>query len=245
MSATIRYVNGDETVKSTVVILKDGRAMEMRRGEITNWSAPGPGSARLFWPSMDVWASQLGEWPSVIGWRSSLSSLPSPLPSPLPLTISPYLARFLGKADQISSREEIQAALQSYVAYHAWSTCIYLKKKDVKMAIQKYCLDDYMVTLTGLHPEGRYTMRQILNGVLGRQTRPEPEVELEVSELETVQPATVQPATVQGQEQEPPSLLYALGQRDMYISQLTAEVIRLRAVIQSAGMTLLHSVATV
>jgi hypothetical protein len=209
MNATIRYVNED--VKSTVVILKDGRAMELRRGETTDWSAPGPGTSRMYWPSMAAWASQLGEWPTVTAWKKSplgvafSASLGLPLEGS-PVTIRPYLANFLGKAALVSSREEIWAALNSYLATR-WGLSVY------RAAAKEYCLDDFLVTLTGLHPDGLYTARQILNAVLARQVltpqvltpqvltpqvavQPEPaaDIELEVADLEETPAVQPEPA---------------------------------------------------
>ena len=247
MSATIRYVNGD--VKSTVVILKDGRAMEVRRGETTDWSAPGPGSARIVWSSMAAWAAQLGPWPSVEAWRSS-RALPAeaarPYPESKPVAISSYLAYFLGRADGVS-REDIRDALNSYVAAR-WGLGVHRTKRDLKPAVKEYRLDDFLVTLTGLHPDGLYTARQILNAVLASQvlTSPEPEakgakgaeVDLEVSECEEAPTGTAQNGTA-------PASAPAADPRDLYISQLQVEVLRLRLLIQSAGLTLLNSVSSV
>ncbi len=140
--------------------------MEVRRGEITDFSAPGPGSARMFWPSMDAWAAQLGLWPSVETWRSSLAA-PLPLTAGKPVTIRPYLAYFLGRADGVS-KEDIRDALNSYIAAK-WGLNVYRMKRDVKPPVKQYQLDDFLVTLSGLHPEGLYTARQILNAVLARQ----------------------------------------------------------------------------
>ena len=165
MSTTIHYETA--AVKSTVAILKDGRAMEVRRGETTDFSAPGPGSARIYWPSMDAWASQMGPWPSVETWRSSLSAPLPPHPDSKPVTIRPYLAYFLGKADGVS-REDICDALNSYIAAK-WGLRVHRTKRDVKPAVKDYQLDDFLVTLSGLHPGGLYTARQILNAVLARQ----------------------------------------------------------------------------
>ena len=266
MNATIRYVNED--VKSTVVILKDGRAMELRRGEITDWSAPGPGTSRMYWPSMAAWASQLGAWPTVTAWKKSPLGVAFSASQALPLegspvTIRPYLARFLGKAALVSSREEIRAALESYLATR-WGLGVYRKARDVRAAAKEYCLDDFLVTLTGLHPDGLYTARQILNGVLtrqvltsqvltsqvlGPQAQLEEGIDLEIAELGEESPAVhaavpdtpaVQPAAAIGYSAE--QWMALLQQRDMYISFLTTEVIRLRAVIDSTGMALLNSI---
>ena len=166
MSTTIHYETA--AVKSTVAILKDGRAMEVRRGETTDFSAPGPGSARIYWPSMDAWASQLGPWHSVETWRSTAPALPlAAHPAGKPVEIRPYLAYFLGKADGVS-REDIRDALNSYIAAK-WGLKVHRTARDVKPAVKDYQLDDFLVTLSGLHPGGLYTARQILNAVLARQ----------------------------------------------------------------------------
>jgi len=277
MSATIRYENGD--VKSTVVILKDGRAMEVRRGEITDWSAPGPGSARLFWPSMDAWAAQLGEWPSVIAWKKSPAGAAFSVSLELPLegsqvAIRPYLARFLGKAELVSSREEIRAALDSYLATR-WGLGVYRKARDVRAPVKEYRLDDFLVTLTGLHPDGLYTARQILNAVLARQVltpqvltpqvltsqvltsqvltpqvltsqaavQPEPvaDIELEVADLEETPVAPAVAPAVPSIAAAAEQWLVWLQQRDVQIGLLTAEILRLRTLIDSTGMALLNS----
>jgi hypothetical protein len=167
MSTTIHYENAAAEIQSTVVILKDGRAMEVRRGETTDFSAPGPGTARIYWPSMDAWASQLGPWPSVETWRSSLAAPLPAHPDGKPLNIRPYLAYFLGRADGVS-REDIRDALNSYIA-SKWGLSVHRTKRDLKPAVKDYQLDDFLVTLSSLHPEGLYTARQILNAVLARQ----------------------------------------------------------------------------
>jgi len=169
MNATIRYENASAAAKiqSTVVILKDGRAMEVRRGETTDFSAPGPGSARLFWPSMAAWVAQLGPWPSVETWRSSLAAPLPPHPDGKPVTIRTHLAYFLGKTNGIT-KEGIRDALNSYIA-SKWGLNVYRTKRDVPPPVKQYRLDDFLVTLSGLHPEGLYTARQILNAVLAQQ----------------------------------------------------------------------------
>ena len=141
--------------------------MEVRRGETTDFSAPGPGSTRIYWPSMDAWAAQLGAWPSVETWRSSLSAPLAAHPDGKPVAIRPYLAYFLGKTDGVC-REDIHDALNSYIAAK-WGLNVYRTKRDMKPAVKEYQLDDFLVTLSGLHPEGLYTARQILNAVLVRQ----------------------------------------------------------------------------
>jgi hypothetical protein len=145
---------------------------------------------------------------------------------------------------------------------------VYRKARDVRAAAKEYCLDDFLVTLTGLHPDGLYTARQILNGVLtsqvltsqvltpqvpGPQAQLEEGIDLEIAELGEESPAVhaavppavpdapaVQPAAVVGYSAE--QWMALLQQRDMYISFLTTEVIRLRAVIDSTGMVLLNSI---
>ena len=273
MNATIRYVNGD--VKSTVAILKDGRAMELRRGEITDWSAPGPGTARIYWPSMAAWASQLGEWPTVSAWKKSPLGVAFAVSLELPLegkqvAIRPYLANFLGKAALVSSREEVRDALNSYLATR-WGLGVYRKARDVRAAAKEYCLDDFLVTLSGLHPDGLYTGRQILNAVLasqvltsqvltsqvltsqvlGPQAQLEEGVDLEIAELGEGSPAVQETPAVQGSPAVQPTAAVGypseqwmawIQQRDMQIGLLTAEVLRLRAVIDSTGMALLNSI---
>jgi hypothetical protein len=83
------------------------------------------------------------------------------------VTIRPHLAYFLGKTDGVS-REDIRDALNSYIA-SKWGLSAHRMKRDVKPAVKEYQLDDFLVTLSGLHPEGLYTARQILNAVLARQ----------------------------------------------------------------------------
>jgi len=143
--------------------------MEVRRGETTDFSAPGPGSTRIYWPSMDAWASQMGPWPSVETWRSAQgAALPTAAhPDGDPVTIRPSLVYFLGKTDGVC-REDIRDALNSYIAAK-WGLNVYRMKRDVKPAVKEYQLDDFLVTLSGLHPRGLYTARQILNAVLARQ----------------------------------------------------------------------------
>ena len=65
MSVKISYKNGDD--QRSVVLLKDGVAMEVRRGQKTKWAS---GEERGSWQSMNAWAATLpAEWDPVSSWN--------------------------------------------------------------------------------------------------------------------------------------------------------------------------------
>ena len=73
--------------KSSVILLKDGRAMEVRRGDKTIFNAA---DARIYWPSLDAWKATLPE-----GW---VAAIKEGGPSEKYATMNPVLARFLERA---------------------------------------------------------------------------------------------------------------------------------------------------
>ena len=186
--AQIYYYNADGSIKSSVKILKDGRALEV------NPSAAA--GSKKTWPSMDAWVQEMPrEWPRVEAWTAATASataIASAASAPRPwwdvrsryvrpcipraVIAGPHLAYFLRLPEgaTTSTRAAIRDALASYMDFYKWGTCVYRAKRDVKPANPVYYLDDFLVTLTGLDPRGTYTARQILNAVLARQTRAVP-----------------------------------------------------------------------
>jgi hypothetical protein len=73
--------------KSSVVLLKNGQAMEVRRGDKTYFHEL---DARVYWPSLDAWKATLPE-----GW---VAAIKEDSPSDKYSTTNPVLARFLERA---------------------------------------------------------------------------------------------------------------------------------------------------
>jgi hypothetical protein len=197
--AQIYYYNADGSIKSSVKILKDGRALEVYPSAAT-------AAGMRTWPSMEAWTQEMPrEWRTVEAWiaatataTASAAASKGPAASAAPegrllrsqsvlgkrsdcpnggmqgptLHVRPPLAYFLRLPEgATTSREAIRDALASYRAFYNWGTSVYLTKRDVKPDTLLYRLDDFLVTLSGLDPRGTYTARQILNAVLARQTR--------------------------------------------------------------------------
>lgn len=171
--AQIYYYNADGSIKSSVKILKDGRALEVYPYT--------PDTPMRTWPSMEAWTQEMPrEWRTVEAWTASIAATASKAKTSAtataskgaPLHIRAPLAYFLGLPEgATTSREAIRDALVSYRAFYNWGTSVYRTKRDVQPANPVYRVDDFLVTLTGLDPRGEYTLRQILNAVLARQTR--------------------------------------------------------------------------
>ena len=162
--ADIHYYNADGSTRSHVVILKDGRALEVNP------------PTKKTWPSMDAWVQEMPkQWPRVDVWiaATAAATAAAAAESKGPtLHVQPQLAYFLNLPEgaTTSSREAIRDALVSYLKYR-WCQVSYWTKRDLKPAHPLYHLDYFLVTLTGLDPRGTFTARQILNAVLARQTR--------------------------------------------------------------------------
>jgi len=168
MSPTFRYVNGP--VKSTVVTLRDGRVMELRRGDMT-WTsaavaaaaaAAAAGELRTFWPSLDAWVSQLpSEWPSVECWRPK-----APEPGPV-CNIATKACRLIencGSSVPLALRAKVLRPVQSLLAYFLNTAAA--TGSDIENALLSYCsfhrlqdssgdgvrIDDFLALLSGLAP---------------------------------------------------------------------------------------------
>jgi len=76
--------------KSSVVVLKDGRAMEVRRGEKTTFYKADP--PRIYWPTLDAWKATLPEG-GVAAIKESGRSATDRF-----ATTNPVLARFFERA---------------------------------------------------------------------------------------------------------------------------------------------------
>jgi hypothetical protein len=168
--ASIAFKNVDGSTLSRVTILKDGRALEV------NPSAAA--GSKKTWPSMDAWVQEMPkEWPRVEAWTASIASTATEAAGPT-LHVRPQLAYFLKLPEgaTTSTRAAIRDALASYMDFYKWGMSVHRAKRDLKPANPLYHLDDFLVTLTGLDPRGTFTVRQILNAVLARQTRTAPAV---------------------------------------------------------------------
>ena len=163
--AQIYYYNADGSIKSSVKILKDGRALEVYPYT--------PDTPMRTWPSMEAWTQEMPrEWRTVEAWTAKASAASAAASTGVPLHIRGPLAYFLRLPEgATTSREAIRDALASYRAFYNWGTSVYRTKRDVKPDTPLYRVDDFLVTLSGLDPRGTYTARQILNAVLARQTK--------------------------------------------------------------------------
>jgi hypothetical protein len=146
MSVKISYVNGEK--KSSVVILKDGTVMEVRRDTKTKWA---PGEVRGCWPSIAAWAASLPrEWASVEKWIKSGNR---PDFSGSGSLLSPGLSYFMGQ--ERATVEEVEAALDSYFCSHG----LLFRQPWLNNAVtDSVILDDFLATLTSLTP-GIYHLR--------------------------------------------------------------------------------------
>lgn len=162
--AQIYYYNADGSIKSSVKILKDGRALEVYPSAAT-------AAGMKTWPSMEAWTQEMPrEWRFVEAWAAATPA--SAAKGKKTVTVSPRLAYFLRLPEgATTSREAIRDALASYRAFYNWGTSVYLTKRDVKPDTPLHRLDDFLVTLTGLDPRGTFTARQIVNAVMARQTK--------------------------------------------------------------------------
>lgn len=77
--------------KSSVILLKDGRAMEVRRGEKTVFAAAEP---RTYWPTLNAWIATL----PVGGVAAIKASSGAVAPAERYATTNPVLARFFARA---------------------------------------------------------------------------------------------------------------------------------------------------
>jgi hypothetical protein len=185
MSAKISYVFGE--MKSSVVILSDGKALEVRRGEKTRWTS---GEERTTWPSMKAWLATLPpQWDSVESWIAAGKRM---VGHGVGLPLSPRLAYFMGK--ERATQLEIEYALDSYTAHHG---LCFRQWCDNSINIR---VDSFLVSLARLHPEITHKRSDVLAGLLEGVAGPnvvdvvvkEEEVALAVSE---VAPATVADAS--------------------------------------------------
>jgi hypothetical protein len=122
--ATIDYQNADGSIKSSVVILKGGWALEV--------NAP----TKKTWPSMDAWAQKMPrEWRTLESWVASLH-------------IRAPLAYFLSLPEgATTSREAIRYVLVSYLSYR-WCRVSYWKKRHAQPANPVYRIDDLRAPTT-------------------------------------------------------------------------------------------------
>jgi hypothetical protein len=151
MSAHISYVFGE--TKSSVVILKNGSALEVRRGEKTRWVS---GEERTTWPSITAWLSTLPpQWDSVEAWISAGKRMAG---SGDGLPLSPGLAYFMGQ--EKATRLEIEYALDSYTAHHG---LCYRQWCDNSINIR---VDSFLASLARLHPQMTHQRSTVIAGLL-------------------------------------------------------------------------------
>lgn len=149
----IAYISPDGETRSSVIILKSGEALEIRRNEKTKW---GPEEERGCWSSMTEWVSSLPrEWASVEEWRKSKGSgsviehVVEGAVQPELYDLTWQLAYFMGTNK--ASIEEVEGAVRSYVNFHkkTWSNPI----------------DNYLATLLHLQPGCSCTIRQMMTAL--------------------------------------------------------------------------------
>ena len=172
MSVKINYVNGEK--KSSVVMLKSGTVMEVRRDTKTKWA---PGEVRGYWPSMAAWAASLPrEWASVEKWIKSGNR---PGFSGSGSLLSPGLSYFMGQ--ERATVEEVEAALDSYFC----SRGLLFRQPWLNNAVtDSVILDDFLATLTSLTP-GIYHLRTDILKKLVTRNMPSALVEEEEESLST------------------------------------------------------------
>jgi len=144
----IAYISPDGEIRSSVIILKNGEALEIRRNEKTKW---GPEEERQRWSTMTEWTSSLPrEWASVEEWRKSRSSvIEHVVEGAVQKDLTWQLAYFMGTNK--ASIEEVEEAVISYVNFHKklWSNPV----------------DNYLATLLYLQPGSSCTIRQMMNAL--------------------------------------------------------------------------------
>ena len=172
MSVKISYVNGEK--KSSVVMLKSGTVMEVRRDTKTKWA---PEEVRGCWPSMAAWAASLPrEWASVEKWIKSGNR---PDFSGSGSLLSPGLSYFMGQ--ERATVEEVEAALDSYFCSHG----LLFRQPWLNNAVtDSVILDDFLATLTSLTP-GIYHLRTDILKKLVTRNIPSALVEEEEESLST------------------------------------------------------------
>lgn len=92
-TAKYSFNNGDAASRSTVIVLKDGRAMELRRGSRTRFAE----GERTFWPSLEAWRASL---PGGTDTSASASASPTIKVTPRKTgweTTNPVLADFIAR----------------------------------------------------------------------------------------------------------------------------------------------------
>ena len=89
----MKYSCEGPEMKSSVVILADGRAMEIRRGEKTTFSA----GERRFWPSLSEWMATLPDGAQVTKSAGRPAGAGKKRP-PKPVVTNPVLLRFMERA---------------------------------------------------------------------------------------------------------------------------------------------------
>ena len=144
----IAYISPDGEVRSSVIILKNGEALEIRRNGKTKW---GPEEERGRWSSMTEWTSSLPrEWASVEEWRAARPSvIEHVVEGAVQRDLTWQLAYFMDSNK--ASIEEVEEAVISYVNFHKkpWSNPV----------------DNYLATLLHLQPGCSCTIRQMMNAL--------------------------------------------------------------------------------
>jgi len=147
----IAYISPDGEVRSSVIILKNGEALEIRRNGKTKW---GPEEERGRWSSMTEWVSSLPrEWASVEEWRKSRASvIEHVVEGAVQRDLTWQLAYFMDSNK--ASIEEVEEAVISYVNFHKkpWSN------KSIPV-------DNYLATLLHLQPGCSCTIRQMMTAL--------------------------------------------------------------------------------
>lgn len=105
----MKYSFKNESVKSSVVVLRDGRAMEVRRGEKTSFAA----GERQMWASLDAWMATLPDGASVT------VSKRKPVAKPRPVITNPVLSSFLVRVRAAGRDQSIRKETMLYAGTRA------------------------------------------------------------------------------------------------------------------------------
>jgi hypothetical protein len=148
MSADIFHFQ-DSSVRSTVVSSKDGRFVEVRRGDFT-WSAANraahPDVVQRVWSSLGEWHADLpiGGDPAVALWVSEpWIAIPEQPPTGVELfALGPHLSHFM-YGRKVASEEELSKAITDF------ALCLWTHKDVDTIQFLRFLLGDFPVSVIG------------------------------------------------------------------------------------------------
>jgi hypothetical protein len=107
----MKYSFKNDTTKSSVIVLRDGRALEIRRGEKTSFSA----DERQTWPTLDEWMATLPDGASVKVSKGKKTGTGKPRP----VVTNPVLVRFLERVRAACHDKSIRRETMLYAGTRA------------------------------------------------------------------------------------------------------------------------------